>query len=365
MRVEEELKQQKDNEGQAASSDKKETLINIDFDRSDLSSDPEGQNTEAKSEPDDEIEEDKESSIDSEEERRLEELKLELNQYDQDKFEDRYFLEEEHAKCRKCRKIGHSSDFCPNNQMKCNNCLDDHMRKHCKVAFTCNVCDSKNHSKNDCKVKWNKRCNRCGKARHTMYDCGYLVIFQDFYDKKEIADPVICFICRDKGHLNCGKYPMSKTANDCIYGQKFHRATCTTESVAKEIKAEQYNFYFDDYTAYKEDEIDEKIAKKIKQELKEQEKKNQANKKTNKKAAVKKKAEVIPEFKPEEFEELSALDKNNNEAKKTEKRNFFAEVKRKKKKAEETDTNKKDDDNQIPIVKKKGKKKGKKVVINW
>ena len=149
---------------------------------------------------------------------------------------DRYFTNEENAKCYNCYKRGHSKQHCPYNLKICNYCLGNHERKNCENTLSCFNCGGTDHVRNECKVKDKDRCFRCFKAFHNQDDCFYIVMARDvvdyYFDKT-----VICLSCGKYGHSNCAASNYSKyySKNDNLYGERYRSKEFSTKHYAEKL----------------------------------------------------------------------------------------------------------------------------------
>lgn len=136
---------------------------------------------------------------------------------------NRYFTTETNAKCYRCRKVGHTKDFCPSNVMRCNYCLGSHERRYCTLYMACFICGSPDHIKSACRMRRNDLCRRCGKAGHEKKNCNFLITFPDDSQQRQ-TKRLTCIVCKRTGHLNCSNSDTRRTLNDEVYKRNFmHR----------------------------------------------------------------------------------------------------------------------------------------------
>ena len=150
-----------------------------------------------------------------------------IDSYDSDKIYppqerptnlERYYVKDMNKKCYKCKRKGHSIENCVLSIVRCDYCLESHLKRNCKRVTSCFICSDEDHVKSSCRVKRNDICRRCGKAYHQAKNCSYLTPFKERIEESEFRS-LVCMICNEKGHLNCGGYDIKKSLNDGLYKQ--------------------------------------------------------------------------------------------------------------------------------------------------
>ncbi|CAG9316334.1 unnamed protein product [Blepharisma stoltei] len=129
-------------------------------------------------------------------------------------------------KCFRCSQFGHMSFKCPNEAKRppCIFCTKStHQFSQCEQMI-CYKCQGVGHFSRDCRTKFNKVCNNCGREGHSVSFC--LTKPEPIREKDE--KKYQCIYCNEKGHINCYTIEKAKKAissfscNKC--GSKGHNA---------------------------------------------------------------------------------------------------------------------------------------------